>query len=63
MNACGVYMSLFYIYLLCFSGDAAYNSPLSPVELLIALHNIDPTKCDMKTIIKGTVLNLFLFGI
>lgn len=37
-------------------GDAAYNSPLSPVELLIALHNIDPTKCDMKTIIKATNL-------
>ncbi|RWS26462.1 symplekin-like protein, partial [Leptotrombidium deliense] len=29
-----------------------YQSPLTPSELLIALHNIDPSKCDMKTIIK-----------
>lgn len=28
-------------------------SPLTPGELLIALHNIDSTKCDMKSIIKG----------
>ncbi|KAK7938807.1 hypothetical protein WMY93_002133 [Mugilogobius chulae] len=28
-------------------------SPLSPGDLLIALHNIDSTKCDMKSIIKG----------
>lgn len=36
--------------------DANYTSPLTPVDLLIALHNIDPTKCDMKTIIKATNL-------
>lgn len=29
-------------------------SPLNPGELLIALHNIDSSKCDMKSIIKGT---------
>uniref|UniRef100_A0A8B9NZ31 Symplekin n=1 Tax=Apteryx owenii TaxID=8824 RepID=A0A8B9NZ31_APTOW len=28
-------------------------SPLNPGELLIALHNIDSSKCDMKSIIKG----------
>lgn len=28
-------------------------SPLNPGELLIALHNIDSVKCDMKSIIKG----------
>lgn len=28
-------------------------SPLNPGELLIALHNIDSAKCDMKSIIKG----------
>ncbi|RWS16735.1 symplekin-like protein [Dinothrombium tinctorium] len=33
-----------------------YQSPLTPAELLIALHNIDPSKCDMKTIIKATSL-------
>lgn len=33
-----------------------YTSPLRPDELLIALHNIDPSKCDMKTIIKATSL-------
>jgi symplekin len=26
---------------------------MSPAELLIALHNIDPAKCDMKTVIKA----------
>lgn len=31
-------------------------SPLNPGELLIALHNIDSVKCDMKSIIKGEVL-------
>ncbi|XP_783721.4 symplekin [Strongylocentrotus purpuratus] len=32
------------------------QSPLTPAELLVALHNIDPTKCDMKSIIKATSL-------
>ncbi|XP_068766208.1 symplekin [Struthio camelus] len=31
-------------------------SPLNPGELLIALHNIDSSKCDMKSIIKATNL-------
>ena len=31
-------------------------SPLNPGELLIALHNIDSAKCDMKSIIKGEAL-------
>ncbi|KAK2510316.1 symplekin, partial [Columba guinea] len=31
-------------------------SPLSPGELLVALHNIDSSKCDMKSIIKATNL-------
>ncbi|CAN9498009.1 unnamed protein product [Ophioblennius macclurei] len=31
-------------------------SPLTPGDLLIALHNIDSTKCDMKSIIKATNL-------
>ncbi|XP_037069858.1 symplekin-like [Pollicipes pollicipes] len=38
------------------SDTANFSSPLTPVELLVALHNIDPTKCDMKTIIKATSL-------
>lgn len=38
------------------NSDASYTLPLTPAELLIALHNIDPTKCDMKTIIKATNL-------
>lgn len=32
------------------------NSPISPADLLIALHNVDETKCDLKTIIKATNL-------
>ncbi|KAK2839461.1 hypothetical protein Q5P01_013201 [Channa striata] len=31
-------------------------SPLTPGDLLISLHNIDSTKCDMKSIIKATNL-------
>lgn len=31
-------------------------SPVTPGDLLIALHNIDSTKCDMKSIIKATNL-------
>ncbi|XP_005107741.1 symplekin [Aplysia californica] len=38
------------------SSDSVYHSPLTPVELLVALHNIDSTKCDMKTIIKAANL-------
>ncbi|XP_053789108.1 symplekin [Vidua chalybeata] len=38
-------------------GDGASAvSPLNPGELLIALHNIDSSKCDMKSIIKATNL-------
>ncbi|GAB6020191.1 hypothetical protein CHUAL_014111 [Chamberlinius hualienensis] len=35
---------------------AGYTNPLTPSELLVALHNIDSSKCDMKTIIKATSL-------
>lgn len=28
-------------------------SPLTPVDLLVALHLIDNDKCDVKTVIKG----------
>lgn len=41
----------------CFSGEGSSTvSPLTPGDLLIALHNIDSNKCDMKSIIKGQVL-------
>nr|KAG5694599.1 hypothetical protein BaRGS_015012 [Batillaria attramentaria] len=38
------------------TANASYVSPLTPDELLVALHNIDPNKCDMKTIIKAANL-------
>ncbi|XP_056601871.1 symplekin isoform X2 [Triplophysa dalaica] len=38
------------------SEGSSSMSPLSPAELLIALHNIDSSKCDMKSIIKATNL-------
>lgn len=45
---------MFYI---CYAGEGSSSMcPLSPAELLIALHNIDSAKCDMKSIIKGTSL-------
>ncbi|XP_032870398.1 symplekin [Amblyraja radiata] len=37
-------------------GGSAAISPLTPGDLLIALHNIDSNKCDMKSIIKATNL-------
>jgi len=39
-------------------GNQNFTSPVSPAELLIALHGIDPTKVDVKTIIKGKHLVL-----
>ncbi|GFO34652.1 symplekin [Plakobranchus ocellatus] len=38
------------------NNDSVYQSPLTPVELLVALHNIDPSKCDIKTTIKAANL-------
>ncbi|XP_051538353.1 symplekin-like isoform X2 [Myxocyprinus asiaticus] len=38
------------------SEGSSSMSPLTPGELLIALHNIDSSKCDMKSIIKATNL-------
>ncbi|KAK7863953.1 hypothetical protein R5R35_012454 [Gryllus longicercus] len=35
---------------------SSHTSPLTPAELLIALHTIDPAKCELKTIIKATSL-------
>lgn len=41
-------------------------SPLTPVDLLVALHLIDPDKCDVKTVIKGelwsTLVGYLLYG-
>ena len=34
------------------TGEVTYQSPLTPAELLAALHNLDD-KVDMKTTIKG----------
>jgi len=33
-----------------------HASPVSPVELMLALHNIEQSKCDVKTVIKATSL-------
>ncbi|KAK3928171.1 Symplekin [Frankliniella fusca] len=38
------------------SDSMSHNSPLTPVELLVALHVIDPKKCELKTVIKATTL-------
>ncbi|XP_062844491.1 symplekin [Trichomycterus rosablanca] len=38
------------------SEGSSSMSPLTPGELLVALHNIDSNKCDMKSIIKATNL-------
>jgi hypothetical protein len=52
--------SLFITFIV--TGDVAYQSPLTPAELLIALHNLDD-KVDMKTTIKGLTLSRNLCSI
>lgn len=49
-------MPLFILRLLgTHSEGVNHTSPLTPAELLIALHNIDPSKCELKTVIKGNM--------
>lgn len=38
------------------SESLSHSSPLTPAELLVALHVIDPKKCELKIIIKATTL-------
>merc|ERR1712059_177313 len=38
------------------SSGGGHMGAMTPADLMIALHNIDPVKCDMKTIIKATGL-------
>ena len=38
------------------TGNSSVKGAMAPADLMIALHNIDPAKCDMKTIIKATGL-------
>ncbi|GFU76086.1 symplekin [Trichonephila clavipes] len=33
-----------------------FSSPLTPAELLVSIHNIDPSKCNLKIIMKATSL-------
>ncbi|XP_071796722.1 symplekin-like [Asterias amurensis] len=52
-----VVKEVFHRLLMSHQGDnSAGQSPLTPAELLIALHNIDTAKCDIKSIIKATSL-------
>lgn len=43
-------------FLFITSGQENFTSPVSPAELLIALHTVDPSKVDLKTIIKGMLM-------
>ncbi|XP_017489766.1 PREDICTED: symplekin-like, partial [Rhagoletis zephyria] len=36
----------------------SFSSPISPTDLLVALHNIDSTKCELKFVVKATDLCL-----
>jgi len=38
------------------TGSSAAGGAMTPADLMIALHNIDTAKCDMKTVIKATGL-------
>jgi symplekin len=54
-------MLLFILRLLgTHSEGLSHMSPLTPAELLIALHNVDPSKCELKTVIKGNMFLVFL---
>ena len=33
--------------------SSGFNRPILPADLMIALHKIDSSKCDLKTTIKG----------
>lgn len=44
------------LFLLPVDSGTESSSPISPADLLIALHNIDLSKCDLKTVIKGIPL-------
>ncbi|XP_058793524.1 symplekin [Phymastichus coffea] len=37
-------------------GGATHTSPITPAELMIALHTIEPNKAELKTVIKATSL-------
>ena len=43
------------------TGSSAQSGAMTPADLMIALHNIDTSKCDMKTIIKATGLSTLGF--
>lgn len=49
-----------HFYIVCL-GQENFTSPVSPAELLIALHSVDPSKVDVKTIIKGYYVSAHLF--
>lgn len=36
--------------------EVSHSSPISPTDLLVALHTIDPSKCELKTVIKGNYI-------
>uniref|UniRef100_A0A1B6C9A1 Symplekin n=1 Tax=Clastoptera arizonana TaxID=38151 RepID=A0A1B6C9A1_9HEMI len=36
--------------------EVNHSSPISPTDLLVALHTIDPSKCELKCVIKATSL-------
>merc|ERR1719474_1615127 len=38
------------------TSSSSHTGAMTPADLMIALHNIDPAKCDMKTVIKATGL-------
>jgi hypothetical protein len=38
-----------------------HKSPITPSELLSALHQIDQANCDLKTVISGKYLSFRLF--
>jgi symplekin len=42
--------------------SSGHGGAMSPAELLIALHNIDPAKCDMKTVIKARSSSAYIFS-
>ena len=43
--------------LLGVGGHVGQDAALTPSELMVALHNMDPAVCDIKSVIKGMVFS------
>ena len=53
VNWTTIYILILHAYVLA-SSEAPHTSPILPFELLVALHQIPPEECELKTVMNGT---------